>query len=337
MLHHHIAHLISTLVAAAPTLVAGTRPHLAEAIRFGSRVIIAKSAAMREAVDLARLYAPTRLSVVIHGPTGTGKTLLAEYLHARSGRPGPLIRMTAAEISKNLVESELFGHVPGAFTDARHTRKGLIAAAGTGTLFVDDVQFLRHRVQAKLLPVLDSGLYRPVGSDVDVMAHCRLIFGLGTAPDVLVAKGKLKADFRYRTGECHIAMAPLAERREDVADLACSFLERSPERVGVVGPARLGPGVIAALEAAAWPGNVRELEETIHRAYVHARGGEELRLEHFLPRLEAAPRFVRHGAGTQNRLAVRKAVARRGGRRDLAAQDLGISRNTVAAYLRDAE
>lgn len=335
MTHHHLAHLVSTMVAAAPVLLAGTRLQATSAIHLGSRLIVAKAAATREALRLADLYAPALVPVVIAGPTGSGKTLLAEYLHARSGRPGLLVAVTGAEIAGTLGESELFGHVRGAFTDARRDRAGLVAQACGGTLFLDDLQCMPLEMQAKLLRVLDRGHFRPVGSSRDVPVQCRIVVGLGDHPDTLAESGKLLVDLRGRVGECLLQTVALVARREEIADLAAEFLRRSPEATGVAGPARFGPGVVAVLEAAAWPRNVRQLEGTVYRAYLHAQDADVVTLDHLPAPLNAPPRFTRHGDATMNRLAIHYALAVSGGQQRRAAALVGVDRNTIRCYARD--
>lgn len=299
--------------------------------------IVAESAAMKRALHEARIYAPSKVPVMLVGPTGTGKTLLAEYVHGLSPRRGdPFVVVTGAELPESLAESRLFGHVRGAFTDARESRDGLITEAAGGTLFLDDMAWMPVSLQPKLLRALDTGRYRPVGASVDLRVGCRVLFGLRADPDELVARGFLLEDLRARMGESVIRLLPLAQRREDIVPLAEQFLARCPHRTGVPGgPTRFAPEVLAVLGAQPWPRNVRQLEGTIERAYLHARDIGAIELEHLPEPLDTPPRFVAHEDGAQNGLAVQYAVEVCGGRYDRAARLLGVSRNTVARYARE--
>jgi DNA-binding NtrC family response regulator len=294
--------------------------------------LVACSSSMLEAVRLARLYAKARTPVVIVGPTGSGKTVLAEQMHRMSGRPGRFVPRSGGELGDSLGYDELFGHVDWAFTDARRKRTGALGEASGGTLLLDDLQFTSLALQTKLLRALDQRCYRPLGADRDLPVECRLIVGVRAHPDDLVAGGLLLDDLRARLGECVITLGSLAERREEIAPLADHFLRECPAEVGLPGPVRFAPEVLPVLEAAPWPRNIRQLKSVIQRAYLHARDADAIGLEHLPEPLCVKPEFVRHGDAVQNALAVHWALARAGGRHDLAAELLGIHRNTVAQY-----
>jgi len=340
MVHPHLlVTLASCLSCALPAIrvVSGVAPRIGAADAPVTE-IVAVSLAQREAVRRAALYAPSALRLMLVGPTGSGKSSLARYTDARSGRSGKFVVMTGAELADGLAESELFGHVKGAFTDAKEGREGRIAEAAGGTLFLDDVSRMPLSLQAKLLRALDRHpVYRPVGAKRDLPALCRFIFGLADDPEVLVANGALLPDFRARMGESRILLRPLAERREDILPLAERYLRQCPLEVELGGgPTCIGPSAAAALEAAPWPRNVRELEGVIADAYVLARadGSATIELRHLPEAFQQAPTFVRRGDPGQNRRAVAWALREAQGRYNLAARRLGVHPNTIASYAR---
>ncbi len=188
--------------------------------RAGVRDPVALTPAMAEALYRARVFAPAATPVVLHGESGTGKTLIAEYIHQLSGREGGFHAFSVGTVAPQLVLDELFGHVPGAYTDARRVRPGRIAIAGAGTLLLDDVQNLDLDVQKQLLQVLDRGTYSPVGSDRVMAISCRILLAMAEDPDELVRRGQLLKDLRYRFGACAIRVPPLRERRAEIPALA---------------------------------------------------------------------------------------------------------------------
>jgi DNA-binding NtrC family response regulator len=204
---------------------------------------------MLAAYQLCQLYAPSRTMVVFVGDTGSGKSYLAWQLHLLSPRASePFVDVTAAELLDGLADSQLFGHVRGAFTDAKERRAGLFEEAGRGTFLLDDLHLLRESLQAKLLRVLTRGVYRPVGAHRDYPVRCRVLVGLRESPEVLMQSGRLLPDLCYRLGHCIITLPRLADRREDIAALAISFLHECPSETGVTGPASIAREAMTALE-----------------------------------------------------------------------------------------
>jgi len=225
-------------------------------------------------VELAHQVAGTDTPVLVTGETGTGKEVLANALHSWSKRAGhPLVSLNCAALPPTLIESELFGHVKGAFSGATARRIGRFQAANGGTLFLDEVAELPIGLQAKLLRVLQDGCFEPVGSDRSVRVDVRLI--AATNADLLqtVAEQRFRQDLYYRLAVFPIHLPPLRERREDIAVIADNVLESLSRRTGR-GPWRLPARSRRWLEQQPWPGNVRELVNTLERATILAVGPE---------------------------------------------------------------
>jgi anaerobic nitric oxide reductase transcription regulator len=218
------------------------------------------------------LAGPTELCVLIQGETGTGKELVAQALHAASARAKrPLVSINCAALPDNLVESELFGHVRGAFTGAVGDRRGKFELADGGTLFLDEVAELPLQVQAKLLRVLQGGHLQRLGSDREHRVDVRVIAASNRNLADEVRAGRLRADFYHRLSVYPLQVPPLRERGRDVLPIGGFFLEEARSRMGL-GAVRLDAGAQAALLAYDWPGNVRELEHLLGRSVVKALG-----------------------------------------------------------------
>jgi len=221
--------------------------------------LVALTPAMAEVLRRAHVFAPAATPVVLHGESGTGKTFIAEYIHRVSGRDGGFLPFSVGVVAPQLALDELFGHVQGAYTDARKVRPGRIATAGGGTLLLDDVQNLDLGVQKQLLQVLDRGTYSPVGSDRVQTVACRVILAMAEDPGELVLRGLLLRDLRYRFGMCDIRVPPLRERRAEIPALAQLFLDDCPRVKQLDGPRRFSAAALSLLLEGAWPGNVREM------------------------------------------------------------------------------
>ncbi|MBZ4394616.1 sigma-54 dependent transcriptional regulator [Myxococcus sp. MISCRS1] len=252
--------------------------------------ILGSSAPLQAVLRQVARLAPVDTTVLISGESGTGKELIARELHAKSPRaPLPFVAVNCGAIPGGLLESELFGHAKGAFTDARTAKRGLFAEADGGTLFLDEVGELPLPAQVKLLRVLQEGEIRPVGESrvekVDVRVVAATLRDLGK----LVEKGEFREDLYYRLNVVNVRIPPLRERREDVPLLASAFLHRFNRELNREPPVEgLSPEAEALMSAYAWPGNVRELENAMERAVLLADG------PHILPanlpeRLWAAP------------------------------------------------
>src|SRR5262249_31199897 len=229
---------------------------------------------LQEALRKVAAVAPTDCTVLIHGETGTGKELIARALHAQSQRRDkPMIKLNCSAISAGLVESELFGHVKGAFTGATDKRMGRFELADGGTLFLDEVSELPLETQAKLLRVLQEQEFEPVGSCKTVKVDVRVI--AATNRDLLahVRSGRSPSDLYYPLNVFPIALPALRERAEDVSVLANHFMQRMARKLGKP-LARIAPATLSLLNRYSWPGNIRDLQNTIERAAVLATGSE---------------------------------------------------------------
>lgn len=228
--------------------------------RFG---MIGDSAPMRAVYDLIERVAPSDVSVLVTGETGTGKELVARALHDNSRRKdGPFLAENCAAVPANLLESELFGHVRGSFTGAIADSPGHFVAASGGTLFLDELGDMPLDMQAKLLRVLETREVRPVGASRTKPVDVRVVAATHRDLDTMIRERSFREDLAFRLNVVHIALPPLRDRPEDVATLAHTFLQRAAGS----SPARLSEEALACLSAFAWPGNVRQLENEIQRA-----------------------------------------------------------------------
>lgn len=229
---------------------------------------------MRRLFHTIRKVAPTDVSVLVVGENGTGKELVAAAIHDLSERRGAtLIKVNCAAIPADLLESELFGHSRGAFTDAATERKGLFEMAHRGSIFLDEIAEMPPNLQAKLLRVLQEHEFRPVGSTQTLHADFRLICATNADPDEAVRQGQLREDLYFRLNTILLTVPPLRERPEDLPLLAVQFLRAFASQYGrnVEG---IAPAAMRILEQHDWPGNVRELEHAIERAVILSRDTE---------------------------------------------------------------
>ena len=292
---------------------------------------------MIEAVSRAHAFAPAATPIILYGESGTGKTFFAEYIHKLSGRSGGFHAFGLGTVTPQLALDELFGHMQWAYTDARKTRTGMIATAGTGTLLLDDLHTLDLGVQKQLLQVLDRGTYRPVGSDRLHTVACRVILAMTDPPDTLMEAGSLLKDLRYRFGACTIAIPPLRERRTEIPSLLLIALSRCLEKTTIDGPLGFTNAALELLCASEYRGNVRELEGIVLSSYLLARsrGASEIGVEHLPPELRLPFRFNRRGDRKTNRIVVEQVLRMTGGNVMKAAKLLGVTRNTVRGARND--
>jgi DNA-binding NtrC family response regulator len=220
--------------------------------------------------ELVRQIAPTELSVLIEGPTGAGKELVAQAMHAASRRSGRLVAFNVCAIAETMFEDALFGHVRGAFTGATSDAAGYLVEADKGTVFLDEISGLAMGMQAKLLRVLETREFRPVGARLDRRSDFRVVAATNEPLATLLAERRIRADLAYRLGGVVIQVPPLRERPEDVPVLACRFMERARASCGIA--VRLSGEALHALQQYDWPGNVRELKNVVERAAVLAEG-----------------------------------------------------------------
>jgi transcriptional regulator with PAS, ATPase and Fis domain len=308
--------------------------------------IIGTSPPMRTVLDLVQRIGPTESSVLIRGETGTGKELVARALHTLSARrERPFVSVNLSAIPESLVESELFGHVAGAYTGARVNRVGRLEAADGGTLFLDEIGDVPLSLQVKLLRVLQEKCFEPVGSNRTKDADFRVICATHRDLEARVHEGEFREDLYYRINVVSVDMPPLRDRREDVTLLARHFLALFGKRYGMHG-ATLTPAALEALREHQWPGNVRELEHTIERAVVLSRSTEGIGADLLQPRpvrqnLRAVARAqIEDGRGLAQvlgdleRTILAETMRRYGGNQSVAAKKLKIPRQTLQSRLR---
>lgn len=238
------------------------------------RGMIGSSAAMHEVFRLTRLVAPTPTTVLLTGETGTGKELVARAIHELSPRfSGPFIRVNCGALSENLLESELFGHVKGAFTNAHENRTGRFEAAHGGTIFLDEINSVSYKLQVKLLRVLQEHEFERVGDTKTIHVDCRIV--AATNCDLLdeIEDGRFREDLYYRLNVIPVYLPPLRERSDDIADLINHFVAVYAAENGRPTPA-ISKQTIEVLKNYSWPGNVRELQNYTERALILISDGE---------------------------------------------------------------
>ena len=242
------------------------------ALEFRRDAIIGHSAALERILDHVRKVAVSETSVLVRGESGTGKELLAKAIHDNSPRrDGPLISVHCAALSAGLLESELFGHVKGAFTGATADKQGRFELAHGGTLFLDEIGDISPETQVKLLRVLQQREFEPVGGTKTVRVDVRLVAATHQNLERLIAEGKFREDLYYRLNVVSLTLPPLRERPDDVLELAVYFLKRTAPRAGRKFT-RFEDDALDALMRYSWPGNIRELQNVIERAMVMAEG-----------------------------------------------------------------
>ena len=291
--------------------------------------MIATSPSMRPVLDVIARVGPSDANVLIVGENGSGKAVVARALHAASPRAArPFLTLNAGGISEGVFESELFGHVRGAFTDARADRVGRFELAQGGTLFLDEIGNVPASQQAKLLRVLETGEFERVGSSRTIRADVRILSATNADLRAEVAAGRFRQDLLFRLNTIEIAVPPLRERREDIPLLARHFLTAHARRYhkAIEG---FETAALDALLAHAWPGNVRELDHAIERAVLMATGGRVRPADLALRRGGETTRLDELSLEEVEGLLVRKAMERYGGNVSHAARALGISRSAL--------
>ncbi len=295
----------------------------------GAPELIAESAAMRPVLQLLRQVAPSDANILITGEHGTGKEVVAGWIHAASPRATrSLVAVNLGGLAEGLFESEMFGHVKGAFTDARTDRIGRFELAEGGTLLLDEIGTLSLRQQAKLLRVLESGALERVGSSRTRKVDARVLSATNADLRAEVAAGRFREDLLFRLNTIEVHLPPLRERREDIGPLAQHFLSRycARYRKPLIG---FEPEALSALEAHRWPGNVRELDHTIERAVLLAAGTRVTPGELGLKPAGPAGALDDMPLDEVERVLIRKALDRHGGNVSHAAKALGLSRSAL--------
>jgi two-component system response regulator GlrR len=283
--------------------------------------------------DLAQV-ARSRLSVLLCGPSGSGKELAARELHRLSGRPGPLVPVNCSAFAETLTESELFGHVKGAFTGALRDRRGAVECAEGGTLFLDEVADLSPRLQSLLLRVLQEREVKPVGAERGRRVDVRFLAATHRPLDALAACGAFRHDLLYRLRGAVLTLPALCERRHEFPYLVPRLVAQLAQETGRPQPA-LQPGLAQALARLAWPGNVRELQHALERALLRCGPGP-LAAGHF-PELAPAAGPARTWAEATRefqRGLLLDTLRRHGCRVSEAARALGLARPALYAAAR---
>jgi two-component system, NtrC family, response regulator PilR len=306
---------------------------------FNHYGIVGRNRRMQEVIQTAKVVARTKSTILITGETGTGKEMVARAIHYHSAqRDMPLIKVNCAAIPESLLESELFGHVRGAFTGATTSKKGKFALADGGTIFLDEIGTMSGALQSKLLRVLQEREFEPLGSERTQKVDVRVIAATNRDLRQMVADGRFQEDLYYRLNVIPIHIPPLRERRDDIPVLVEHFVEKHAQRAGkrIQG---LAPGVLEALQNADWAGNVRELENTVERAVVltpsSVIGPEVVRIlgvattsASGLPSMT-----LRQNLDWAERETVRRALDACGGVKKDAAELMGISQRALSYYL----
>lgn len=297
----------------------------------GGPELIATSRVMQPVLRLMERVAEADAPVLISGEHGTGKDLVARRLHAASGRAtGPLVTVNVGGLSDGVFESELFGHVRGAFTDAKADRVGRFELAQGGTLFLDEIANIAPSQQAKLLRVLQAGEFERVGSSRTRQVDVRILSATNADLRAEVTAGRFREDLLFRLNTVEIHLPPLRDRPEDIPLLARYFLERHAHRYGkpVDG---FAPEALEALLRHTWPGNVRELDHVIERAVLLAGGSvlQEAELGLVEPRGDASARLEGMTLDDAERYLIQRALSRTQGNVSEAARALGLSRSAL--------
>ena len=321
-----------------------TQIELGQALRRGQRLeeenralraerfpnLIAQSAAMRPVLEVISRVGPSDANVLITGENGTGKGLLAQTVHGVSMRSNrPLMTVNAGGLPEGVFESELFGHVKGAFTDAKTDRVGRFEMADGGTLFLDEIANISSAMQAKLLRVVETGEFERVGSSRTRRVDVRVISATNADLNAEVAGGRFRQDLLFRLNTIEVRLPPLRDRREDIPLLAMHFLRQHAQHYRKAITC-FEEAAVKAMLAHPWPGNVRELDHAVERAVLMARSGSiktaDLALK---PSREGAPRLEDMSLEDVECLLIKKALARFGGNVSHAAGALGLSRSAL--------
>jgi DNA-binding NtrC family response regulator len=322
-----------------------TQAELGRALRAGQRLeaenrllrdgearatIVAESPAMRRVMEVVQRVGPSDANILITGENGSGKSMIARALHAVSDRAArPMVTVNAGGLPEGVFESELFGHVKGAFTDARADRVGRFELADGGTLFLDEIANISPSQQAKLLRVLETGELERVGSSRTRRVDTRVISATNADLAQEVAGGRFRQDLLFRLNAIEIRVPPLRERAEDIPPLATRLLaERARQYRKPI--TAFDPGALERLLGHAWPGNVRELEHAVERGVLMARG-ESVRAEDLALQTgpDGAPPLEQMRLDEVEHYLIKKTLARHGGNVSRAAEALGLSRSAM--------
>lgn len=311
--------------------------------QFADVTLVGRSPALRRIADLITRVAAkgTPVNVLVSGESGTGKGVIARAIHARGPRRArPFVSVNCTSVPEHLVESELFGHEAGAYTDAKEMKRGLFEIADKGTVFLDEIGDMPKAMQSKLLHVIETHELRRVGGvrSIDVDVH--VLTATNRNLEEAVAKGEFREDLFYRLNVINIRIPPLRDRPEDIAPLATHFVEELCRELGSV-PREISRDALSALESYAWPGNARELRNVLERVLL-LEDGENISLEHLPSEIAGhrgngktphPPAFVLPASGVDleelEREFLCQALERTSGNKTSAARLLGLSRDTM--------
>ena len=318
---------------------------LREAARAAAdREILTDDVKMHQLLDLVRKIASFKTTVLITGESGTGKELFARSIHRNSPRAsGPFVAINCGAIPEHLLESELFGHAKGAFTDAVSEKEGLITASSKGTLFLDEVGDLPLMLQVKLLRVLQEQKVRPVGSNRELAVDLRVLTATAQDLEELVAAGRFREDLYYRLNVFHLQVPPLRARPRDLPLLARHFIQKVAQQHGLPG-CDIADDALGAMAAYDWPGNVRELENAIERAVLLSNGRpitvgdlpERVRRQpQTKAPVESGDLSVKRNTRDLERRLIREALSQTGGNKSKAAKILDLSLRALLYKIRD--
>lgn len=352
-----VADLVRSLLPAPPTAAADgpRRSAEVESVLAGvTRRFETRSPQLSRMLEDLAIAASHDVTLLLIGETGSGKTFLSNLVHEASPRRNePFIHVACGALPRELIESEMFGHVKGAFTSAHADKDGKFVAAGRGTILLDEIDVLGPEQQVKLLRVIETGEFEPVGSNRTLRSKARLVVASNLDLQPLVEQGRFRPDLYYRLNMLKFDIPPLRKRKMDILPLARKFIEKFEGRHGVQ-IARIEDGLFDALYAYPWPGNVRELEHVIQRAVIYCRDGvltEQHLPQHILagnvgPTNDPTIRLSRAAAidptlGQQIALTekeiIEQALFRNNFSRTQTARDLGISRVTLYNKMRKYE
>ncbi|MBR8535023.1 sigma-54-dependent Fis family transcriptional regulator [Carboxylicivirga sediminis] len=304
--------------------------HLKECIETQSDMFIGQSDTMQQIMHMVKKVAPTDVNLLILGENGTGKEVMARTIHQLSARKDEMfVSVDLGAIHENLFESELFGHLKGAFTDAKTDRTGRFELASGGTLFLDEIGNLSMAAQAKLLAALQNREITPVGGTRPIKVDIRLICATNMPLQQMVAEGSFREDLLYRINTIAIELPALRNRKEDIGPLANYFIQKQADKYNK-GSLSLTANAIEALKEQSWPGNIRELQHTIEKAVILCDSASICSEDLFLNNHQ--PKVLDDGCFNLNeheRLLIEKAIANCKGNMSKAAMKLGINRSTL--------
>ncbi len=303
--------------------------------RFTLEGVVGTCEPMKEVCSIINRVAPLRSTVLIQGESGTGKELVARAIHQRSGRPASFVAINCSAVSPELLESELFGHVKGAFTGAHQSREGLFSFAHGGSLFLDEIGEMPLAMQTKLLRVLEEKTIRPVGGNQEVPVDVRIIAATNRDLMAEVAEGRFRQDLFYRLNVLAVRLPPLRERQDDIPSLTQFFLERLSAELGLLPPECDGRDM-EQLRRYDWPGNVRELRNVIERCLLLGKRPGRCILSQWEARsagvgMQSEPDLSLDAVEKRHILAE---LDGSGGNKSAAARTLGISRKTLERKLK---